>query len=186
MSKLLPVLAASLIALATACGAPVDDRVTAVEQLDLERYLGTWYDVGSFEQSFQVGCHCTTANYALDDDGSVEVTNTCRKDGPDGPEDTAVGRAYRPDDAEPAKLRVEFFPPFGGDYWVILLDEPAEGEDYQWAVVSEPTKQYLWVLSRTPVLDAGVEDEIMEELRALDYELERFIPSRQAGCWDDA
>ncbi len=176
-------LLAALAALASC--AQVDERVQAVPALDVERYLGTWYDVGSFPQSFQQGCFCTTAEYSKNDDGSLRVENTCRKDGVDGERDVAVGRATREDDAEPAKLRVEFFAPFKGNYWVIQLDDPPAGEDYRWAVVSEPTKQYLWILSRTPELDDGVRADIVANLQALDYDLTKLEDSKQPGCWQD-
>jgi apolipoprotein D and lipocalin family protein len=140
-----------------------------VETVDLERYMGLWHEQASFPQRFQEGCTATTATYTLRDDGQVDVLNQCHKGSPEGPLDTAEGRARLPDLQQPAKLEVSFFRPFWGDYWVIDL-----GPDYEYAVVGHPSRDYLWVLSREPVLEAGVYQGVLERLRAKGYPLERL------------
>ena len=126
-----------------------------VPRVELDRYVGTWYEIASFPQSFQRGCTGTTATYSLRDDGQVDVVNRCRKGALDGPEEVARGRARVVDATTGAKLEVSFFRPFWGDYWIVDL-----GADYEYAVVGHPGRDYLWILSRTPTLDAAVYDEI--------------------------
>ena len=139
----------------------------AVQQVDLERYLGTWYEIASYPQRFQKGCTGTTATYTLRDDGEIDVLNKCRKESLDGPEDVAEGRARVVDRESNAKLEVSFFGPFWGDYWIIDL-----GSDYEYAVVGHPSRDYLWILSRTPTLDDDTYDGILSRLEEMGYPLE--------------
>jgi apolipoprotein D and lipocalin family protein len=140
-----------------------------VPHVDLARYLGTWYDVASFPQRFQRGCTGTTATYTKRPDGEVDVLNRCRRGSLEGKEDSARGRARVADGATNAKLKVSFFRPFWGDYWIIDL-----GPDYEYAVVGHPSRDYLWIISRTPTIDAAVYDGIIARLRAQGYEVERL------------
>ncbi|MBN2359198.1 MAG: lipocalin family protein [Deltaproteobacteria bacterium] len=140
-----------------------------VPRVELERYLGTWYEIASFPQSFQKGCTASTANYTLRPDGQIDVLNRCRKGSPDGPEDSAKGRARVVDTATNAKLEVSFFGPFWGDYWIVDL-----GADYQYAVVGHPSRDYLWILSRTPTMDEAVYQGIVDQLKATGHEVERL------------
>lgn len=103
------------------------------------------------------------------DDGRVEVVNTCRKGSLDGAQDVAIGTARIADPDTNAKLRVRFFGPFEGDYWIIELDD-----QYQYAVVGEPSRSYLWILSRTPQLDQNIIDGILQRLPDLDYDPDRL------------
>ncbi|MGB5219483.1 MAG: lipocalin family protein [Polyangiales bacterium] len=139
----------------------------AVSQVDLERYLGTWYEIASYPQRFQKGCTGTTATYTLRDDGDIDVLNKCRKGSLDGPEDLAEGRARVVDHESNAKLEVSFFWPFWGDYWIIDL-----GPDYEYAVVGHPSRDYLWILSRTRTLDDQVYARILARLEEQGYPLE--------------
>ncbi|MGB5349687.1 MAG: lipocalin family protein, partial [Polyangiales bacterium] len=113
------------------------------------------------------GCTGTTATYTLRSDGEIDVLNKCRKGSLDGPEDVAEGRARLVDRKTNAKLEVSFFRPFWGDYWIIDL-----GPDYQYAVVGHPSRDYLWILSRTPTLDAAIYDSILSRLEDKAYPLE--------------
>ena len=123
-------------------------EVTTVDQVDLDRYLGTWYEIASFPAWFQRGCTGVTAEYSMRDDGMIEVVNSCRKGSLDGKFKQSTGRARVVDTETNAKLKVSFFGPFWGNYWIIGLDP-----DYQWAVVGVPNHKYLWILSRTPTMD---------------------------------
>lgn len=153
-------------------------ELRTVAQVDLDRYLGTWYDIASFPQRFQEGCTATTATYGVRDDGEIDVTNRCRKGSLAGEEDSATGRARVVDSVTRAKLEVSFFRPFWGDYWIIDLDD----ESYAWAVVGTPSRDYLWVLSRSPTLDAGRYDGVVGRARALGFPTERLIrPPPTAG-----
>jgi apolipoprotein D and lipocalin family protein len=118
-----------------------------VDRVNLQRYLGTWYEVASIEQSFTRGCFCTRAQYGLNDDGSVSVLNTCNKESVTGNLTSARGYAYVTDTQSNAKLSVTFFWPFFGDYWIIGLDR-----QYRYSVVSNRDGTSLWILSRTPTL----------------------------------
>lgn len=143
-SLLLSLVWATLLLLAPQAQAyPV--QVTSVPQVDLSRYLGKWYEIAALPMFFQRNCvGDTTAEYSLNGDGSVAVHNRCRtKDGVD----EAKGRATVLPNTGNARLEVSFFWPFKGDYWVIGLDP-----DYRWALVGQPSRKYLWLLSRTPQL----------------------------------
>jgi apolipoprotein D and lipocalin family protein len=139
-----------------------------VPHVDLNRYLGVWYEIAAFPQSFQRGCTGSTATYTLRADGEIDVVNRCRKGSLDGEESVARGRA-RVVDATNSKLEVSFFRPFWGDYWIIDL-----GRDYEYAVVGHPSRDYLWILSRTPTMDTAVYEAIIARLRAQGYEVERL------------
>jgi len=164
----------------TGCGATTTARLglpelKTVEYVDLERYLGTWYDIASFPQRFQEGCTGTTATYSMRDDGLIDVYNRCRKGGLDGKEDSARGRARVADPATNSKLKVSFFGPFWADYWIVDL-----GEDYEYAVVGHPSRDYLWILAREPLLDKAVYDGILARLDAQGYETDRLQRTLQA------
>jgi apolipoprotein D and lipocalin family protein len=171
------VAATSLALLLPGCAAlgpkhPVGN--TAVPQpaksVDLQRYLGRWYEVARYEQSFQKDCEAVTADYSLRDDGKIKVVNTCRK--PDGKVTDAVGKAKIVDPATGAKLKVSFFGPFFGDYWV--LDR---AEDYSWAIVGEPSGRYLWILSREAV--PANRAALIERVRVLGYDTAPLVLTRQ-------
>ena len=119
--------------------------LAVVPQVELGRYMGTWYEIASYPTWFQKGCAGSTATYALRPDGAVDVLNRCRKG---GELDSAHGTAWAPDPSVPAKLKVRFFWPFSGDYWIIEL-----GPEYEYAVVGHPSREYLWILSRTPRME---------------------------------
>jgi apolipoprotein D and lipocalin family protein len=161
--------------LATGCATTTTDRLhlpplRTVPHVELQRYLGTWYEIASFPQRFQRGCTATTATYTLRDDGDIDVVNRCRKDSPDGPEKVAKGRARVVDRATNARLEVSFFRPFWGDYWIVEL-----GEDYGYAVVGHPSRDYLWILARTPILSADLYQSILGRLSAQGYETARLV-----------
>lgn len=172
---------AALAALTLTACAPTDPP-DVVTDLDVERYMGTWYDVGSFPQSFQDGCTCTTATYALQDNGEVSVTNRCRRDAVDGESTVAEARAWVPDSAEPGKLKVEFFPLFAADYWVVDLWEDDPAEPYSLAVVSDPSREFLWILSRTPQVDAQVLDGLVTDLEQRGWDMSRLQDTEHEGC----
>jgi len=138
------------------------------------RYLGTWYEIASFPQSFQRGCTATTATYTLRDDGQLDVINRCRLGSPDGKAKEARGRARVVDRVTNAKLDVSFFRPFWGPYWIIDL-----AQDYSYAVVGHPGRDYLWILSRTPTMGDDTYQRILARLRAQRYETSRLVRTVQ-------
>ncbi len=149
-------------------------ELPVVQHVDVDRYLGTWYEIASFPQSFQEGCTATTATYKLREDGELDVINRCNKGGLDGKEDVAEGRARIVDSKTNAKLEVSFFRPFWGDYWIIDL-----ADDYSYAVVGHPGRDYLWILSRTAQMEPAIYDGIIERLKGNGYEVERLNKTLQ-------
>jgi apolipoprotein D and lipocalin family protein len=152
-------------------------ELRTVRLVDLGRYVGTWYEIANFPQRFQRGCTATTATYTLRDDGQIDVVNRCRKGSPDGPEKVARGRARVVDHSSNAKLEVSFFRPFWGDYWIIDL-----GADYEYAVVGHTSRDYLWILSRTPTMKEEVYDAIVRRLAAQGYETNRLVRTVQGAA----
>lgn len=173
-------LSAALSAGAAGCASSTTKKLNlppleTVQKVEVPRYLGTWYEIASFPQSFQEGCHATSATYSLRDDGELDVLNQCRKGSLDGELDTAEGRARIVDRDTNAKLEVSFFRPFWGDYWIIDLDP-----EYRWAVVGHPSRDYLWILARERRLDPAVYSGILARLREVHrYPLERLAETPQ-------
>jgi len=141
-----------------------------VPSVDLNRYLGTWYEVARYPNRFQRDCFRSTATYSLREDGDIAVVNACRRGGPDGEEKRVEGKAWVVEETTNAKLRVRFFWPFWGSYWIIDL-----GTDYEYAVVGHPSRTYLWVLSRTPTMDDAVFAGIAHRLRLNGYDPAKLI-----------
>jgi apolipoprotein D and lipocalin family protein len=144
-----------------------------VAHVDLARYVGTWHEIARYPNSFQKGCIGSTATYTLREDGEIDVINRCR-DLRDGSLREAKGRAWVVDTSSNARLKVSFFWPFRGDYWIIDL-----GNDYEFAVVGAPSRKYLWVLSRTPLMDDDVFNGIMQRIEQLGFERDRVVKSTQ-------
>ena len=157
----------SLSALTAAAAKP--GQLSTVPYVDLNRYLGKWYEIASYPAWFQKGCTGSTADYALLPDGRIRVINRCFKNSLDGPLKTSTGKAEVADTASNARLKVWFFWPFKGDYWIIDLDP-----DYQWAVVGVPSRKYLWILSRTPSMDENRYQDILRRLEAQGYDPSRL------------
>ena len=143
--------------------------------VEVSAYLGRWYEFARYDSSFERGCEGVTADYALRPDGDITVLNTCRKGGFNGPQTVAKGRAKRIGDPLGAKLKVSFFGPFYGDYWV--LDHAS---DYSWSIVGEPSGRFLWVLTRTAVPAADVRKQLSERVRQLGYDLSLLHFTQQA------
>jgi apolipoprotein D and lipocalin family protein len=166
--------------LALAISPPADDpgkTMRAVGSIDLQRYSGKWYEIARLPNRFQRDCASdTTATYTLRPDGKITVLNQCRT--AEGKVKSARGTARLASAQGPSsKLKVTFFWPFSGDYWVIDLDP-----DYRWAAIGEPGRSYFWVLSREPRLDEGVLSGILQRATAQGYRLENLIrtPHRKA------
>ena len=170
----------ALLFLAACSSPPVNRDVSVplqtVNYVDTERYLGRWYEIARFPNSFEENCEGVTADYAKRDDGLISVINTCREGAPDGEEKVANGRARIVDEQTNAKLKVSFFGPFWGDYWVIGL-----AEDYSLALVGEPEGKYLWILSRTPTISDDVREQALNDLKAMGYNTEALYWTEQAS-----
>lgn len=140
--------------------------------VDLARYLGKWFEIARYEQSFQKDCEGVSANYALRQDGSIEVLNRCRR--ANGAIKEAKGRAKIVDRATNSKLKVSFFGPFYGDYWV--LDH---ANNYRWAIVGEPSGRYLWILHRLATPPEAEREELIARARELGYNTSLLIRTEQ-------
>jgi apolipoprotein D and lipocalin family protein len=144
-------------------------EVQTVPNVDLDKYAGKWYEIASYPQRFQKGCHCTTAEYTLSDKGYVIVENRCNRDSVNGKPSYIKGKAFVEKNSGNAKLKVQFFWPFKGKYWIIDL-----ANDYSYAVVSHPNKKYLWILSRTSKMDDSVYLGIISRLKSKGFDLSKL------------
>ena len=149
------------------CGPKVDN--TPVAALDLNRYLGEWYEIARFDHSFERGVEKAKANYTLNEDGTIKVVNSGIKD---GKPKTAIGKGKRTD--TPALLRVSFFGPFYADYRVMMIDE-----GYTYALVGSGSADYLWMLSRTRDLPDSTKSELLSEAKRRGYDTDKLILVKQ-------
>ena len=143
-------------------------------QVDLQRYQGTWYELARLPMFFQRNCVQSEAHYRLRDDGRIEVTNRCRDD--DGEWQEVRGVAEAQVEGRTDKLWVRFdnwaskLLPIKGDYWVLYRDD-----DYRVALVGHPERDYLWLLSRTPQVDAATRDKLLAVAREQGYDTAELI-----------
>lgn len=137
-----------------------------VEHVDVQKYMGTWYEIARYEQFFEKGCSDINATYSLQSDGKIGVLNQCIKD---GKLNRAEGRAYAVDTSN-SKIKVSFFWPFYGDYWIVML-----GDKYEYAVIGEPSRKYFWILSRTKELDVSTREKILFQMPSLGYDSSQLI-----------
>lgn len=151
------------------CGGTLTVDNSVVETLDLNRFLGEWYEIARFDHSFERGMDFCKANYTLREDGKIDVLNTGIKDGEPS---EAKGKGKLTD--TPALLRVSFFGPFYADYRVMLLDSA-----YQYALIGSGSDDYLWILSRTPKLTEDVKATILSEAKRRGYASEKLIWVKQ-------
>ena len=142
-----------------------------VQHVELEKYLGKWYEIAHLPAKFQEGCNETTATYTLSKEGTISVLNQCTKN---GKIKLAKGKAKVVDKNSNAKLKVTFFWPFYGDYWIIKL-----GNDYDYSVVGTPDRKYLWILSRTPQMDDELYSQLIEYAKSKGFEVNNLIKTFQ-------
>jgi len=145
-----------------------------VPNVDLKKYAGKWYEIASYPQRFQKGCHCTTADYSLSDKGYVIVENRCNRDSITGKQSYIKGKAFVMKNSGNAKLKVQFFWPIRGKYWIIDL-----ADEYSYAVVSHPNKKYLWILSRTSKMNDATYQQILSRLKEKGYDLTKLQITKQ-------
>ena len=143
-----------------------------LKSVDLQKYLGRWYEIARYEQGFQKGCEGVAADYSLGTDGSIKVLNRCRK--PGGQFSEARGRAKVVDGETKAKLKVSFFGPFYGDYWI--LDH---ADDYTWSIVGEPSGRYLWILNREATPTEAEVLILIDHARELGYDTSMLLRTKQ-------
>ena len=146
-----------------------------VEFVDLKKYLGTWYEIARFEHRFQKGCTATTATYSMLSNGDIEVINQCHLDHPHGELKKATGVAWVKDKKTNAKLRVQFFLKWmksrylSGQYWILSLDK-----DYQNVLIGDPSREYLWILSRNKTQEDDVYKELKDKAQSLGFDVSKL------------
>ncbi|MCC6412540.1 MAG: lipocalin family protein [Saprospiraceae bacterium] len=152
----------------------MSQTLPTVPFVDLNKYAGKWYEIASFPQRFQKGCTGTTAEYTLSDKGYVIVENRCNKDSINGKESYIKGKAFVDKNSGNAKLKVQFFWPLKGKYWIIDL-----ADDYSYAVVGHPNRKYLWILSRTSTMNETTYQQILSRIRAHGYDVSKIKITKQ-------
>ena len=173
-------LALALIAFAAIATAHAEPApLVSVPSVDVPRYMGTWHEVAKYPNWFQRKCASSTqATYTLQADGRVQVLNRCKTDKGEWTEALGAARQIGGPNSPRLKVRfapewLSFIPMVWGDYWIIDLDP-----NYQWVVVSEPKREYLWILSRTPQMPAAIYQDLLGKLHDRGFDLKRIEPSR--------
>jgi apolipoprotein D and lipocalin family protein len=154
----------------TGCSTAPPEGLTSVTPFEVKRYLGKWYEIARLDHSFERGLTDVSATYTLKPDGSLEVINrgfNTKKD----EWKSATGRALFTGSQNQASLKVSFFGPFYGGYHVLALDQ----KEYQWALVSGPDRDYLWILARTKVLAPAIRDQLVAEAKKMGFATDKLI-----------
>ena len=157
-----------LLLISGCLGIPED--VQPVDNFDLNKYLGKWYEIARLDHSFERGLNNVSAEYSMRDDGGINVLNRGFSI-EDQEWSSAEGRAYFVEKPDIGYLKVSFFRPFYGSYIIFELDK----ENYQYAFVCGPDKDYLWLLSRTPTVNKELIDRFIEKSKSLGFETENLI-----------
>ncbi|PLY09682.1 MAG: hypothetical protein C0625_00330 [Arcobacter sp.] len=143
-------------------------ELNTVQKIDINKYLGTWYEIARYEHSFEKDCKNVSANYSLKKDNEIKVINQCTNMKTNKTK-KAIGSAYSIDETN-SKLKVSFFWPFYGDYWILDIDE-----NYTYALIGEPSRKYFWILSREKQLDKNLKKEILNKLPNYGYDEKSLI-----------
>lgn len=151
---------------------PIDN--STVKELDLNQYLGTWYEIARYDHKFERDLVGVTATYSKRKDGKIKVLNRGYKHHLDGPYSEAIGKAKIPNPKQTARLKVSFFLFFYADYLVMELDD-----DYQWAVIGSTSEKYLWILSRQAIMKQEQYDEIISLIEKRGYDSSKLIRVEQ-------
>lgn len=147
---------------------------TVVKELDIERYLGKWYEISRYDHSFERGLVGVTAYYSYREDGKIKVVNSGYKKTLNGQYSEVIGKAKISDSNIPSKLKVSFFWFFYADYFVLELDK-----NYQWAVIGSSSDKYLWILSRTPQMEKSLYNELLTKISNRGYDVKKLIRVEQ-------
>lgn len=159
----------AVIFLSSCAGGPVGNKNVPqpAKSVDVEKYLGKWYEIARYENRFEKDCEAVTAEYAKLPDGKVSVKNTCHKNRVNGAIEVAKGKAKIVENSNNTKLKVSFFGPlYVGNYWI--LDR---ADDYSWAIVGEPSGRFLWILSRDAPVSKARKKLLYAKTQALNYDL---------------
>ena len=149
-------------------------NLSTVEKVDIKKYAGQWFEIARLPNSFEKGLNCVTATYTLKKNDKIEVLNKGYSTKDVGKFKTAKGTAWLPDSKYPGRLKVSFFRPFSGNYYIISLDE-----EYNYALVGDPSRKYLWILSRTKNLDDKVYSDLLELAKLNGFDIGNIIKVNQ-------
>ncbi len=149
---------------------PATTGVKVTGYVDLKRYSGTWYEIARFPNSFERGLKCVTATYTLRDDGRITILNKGHKIENPSLVKQSQGIAWVPDKAYLAKLKIRFFWPFSGDYWILALDP-----SYRFVLVGDPSLKYLWVLSRTKTMEHADYKKLLDIAKENGFDISRMM-----------
>lgn len=149
-------------------------ELPTVGKVDIQKYSGLWYEISRFPNSFEKGLVCVTANYSITENGRIEVINSGHLSDDIQKIKTAKGIAWVPNDRFPGRLKVRFFWPFAGKYYIIALDR-----NYKYALVGDPARKYLWILSRTKILPEEAYSKLLEIARENGFDTRKLIRVRQ-------
>ncbi len=152
-----------------------ESKLNTVEQVDLQRYLGKWYEIARLPNRFEKGLVCVTATYSLKENGKINVLNQGRDVKDKSIVKKANGTAWIPDEAEPGQLKVSFFWPFAGKYWIIALDK-----NYGYSLVGDPSREYLWILSRSKTLPDSIYKELTLKAKQCGFNTTELVRVEQS------
>lgn len=149
-------------------------ELSTVDQVDIQSYLGTWYEIARLPNNFEKGLECVTASYSMKENGKIQVLNKGHSIEKENVSKSAKGTAWVPDAEYPGRLKVTFFWPFSGNYYIMALDE-----NYQYALVGDPSRKYLWILSRSKTLDDGIYSALMAHANEEGFTIDQVIRVNQ-------
>jgi lipocalin len=150
-------------------------KLVTVPGVDIHRYTGKWYEIARLPNSFEKGLICVTAEYSLRPDGKITVVNSGRKETDTSKLSSITGKAWNPDKNEPGRLKVQFFWPFAGGYYIFHLDQ----ENYQYAVVGTPNRKFLWILARNPMIEESLYNDLVKIAKENEFATDLLLKVRQ-------
>ena len=150
-------------------------NLETVKELNINKYVGTWYEIARLPNKFEKDLECVTATYKIKKDGRIEVINKGHLFKDHSKVKKIKGTAWVPDKNEPAKLKVSFFWPFSGKYWVLVLDK-----EYNYALVGDPSRKYLWVLSKSVKLEEAIYNSLLETALSKGFDTKKMLLVNQS------
>ncbi len=150
-------------------GCSSNKNLETVDHVDLNKYRGKWYEIARLPNSFEKGLVCVTANYSIKDNGKIEVLNRGHKESDKSKIKQSKGTAWVPDTDEPGRLKVSFFWPFAGDYYIMALDD-----GYDHALVGSPSRKYLWILARHKKLPDNITSELLALAASSGFDVDKL------------
>ncbi len=172
--KILVILAVLFVGASVVEARPLKNPLKTADNVELTKFLGTWYEISAIPYFWERGCVGTNANYSLRKDGRIGVLNKCKHLKLDGKELSYEGVAWAEDSKAPAKLKVQFFWPLSAPYWIVEV-----GQNYEYAITASPSRKYLWILSRTPKMSETLYQQILTHAQAHGFNVSRLVKTPQ-------